>query len=127
MNILHGKFIYKNGKISPIDSTRFNLFKNTLQEDQLLDVLFEVTSDTGTLSQLAKLHVCIRQLAIESGTTFEDMKFEIKRNSGLCVKKEYNGEKYWICKSFADCSKEELMLSMQTVIEVGDFIGVNLR
>ena len=65
----------------------------------------------------------IRQLANDIGYTFGEMKLQVKRKTGLCFNKD--GQEY--CKSFKDCSKSELNLVIQELIEMGDFTGVNLR
>jgi hypothetical protein len=51
------------------------------------------------------------------------MKLQAKRKTGLCWVS--NGQEY--CKSFKDCSKSELNLVIQALIEMGDFAGSNLR
>jgi hypothetical protein len=118
-----GKLIYET-------STKQNLYEQFvkhLEEGQTVEVFFDANKDDGTLAQLALIHKCIRELALETGSTFEDMKREIKRGAGLCIKKEVGGELFMVCKSFSKCSKEELSLSIQTIIEVGDLIGINFR
>ena len=66
---------------------------------------------------------CIRELAKESGYTFEEMKTLVKEQSGLC----YNTEEETVCKSFADCSKDEIMLTIQACIENGRIYNINLE
>jgi hypothetical protein len=75
--------------------------------------------DNGTLAQIAKIHACIRELAIELGYTFDDMKAEVKRRNGMLINDK--------CKSFADCSKEELALVIQSIIQIGDLANINFR
>jgi hypothetical protein len=87
----------------------------------------ESNVDDGTVPQLAKVHVCIRELAKEIGYSFEDMKLEVKRRAGLCVKKELGGELFMVCKSFGDCSKEELGLAVEAILQIGDTVGINFR
>jgi hypothetical protein len=55
------------------------------------------------------------------------MKLLIKKKSGLCVKKDVDGETVMICKSFANASKTDLALVIETIIEIGDMVGVNCR
>lgn len=124
---------YLNGEpikalmLSPADEVKYNEFVKRLAPDQVVDVFYDANKDDGTLAQLAKIHACIKQLAMETGYSFEDMKLEVKRASGLCVKKEIGGEMFMVCKSFSRCSKEELSLAIQTLIELGDSLGSNLR
>ena len=60
---------------------------------------------------------------IDNLHTSKEEKLEAKRKTGLCFvrdKQEY-------CKSFKDCSKQELNLVIQSLIEMGDFANTNLR
>lgn len=109
------------------DSNRYKLFVDALQENQQVEIFLDANKDDGTLAQLAKLHKCIRELAKEMGESFEDTKLMIKHKAGLCVKKTVNGEDFMVCKSFADCSKDDLGLALQAVIQIGDFVGINFR
>lgn len=111
----------------PLDINKHEEFLNGLVEGQIVDGFYDANKDDGTLAQLAKVHACIRQLAIDTGDNFEDLKFEVKKMSGLCVAKEINGEKFLVCKSFSKCSKEELGLVIETIIQIGDTVGINFR
>ena len=94
-----------------------------LPEGTKVEIFVSVSGEDGTNAQLAKIHAMIRELANEIGHTFQELKLEAKRKTGLCFvrdKQEY-------CKSFKDCSKQELNLVIQALIEMGDFTGVNLR
>jgi hypothetical protein len=129
--IYHGKFIaHTDGSISPLaasDNERFKLFKENLQPDQTIEVFMDSDLDNGTVAQLAKIHACIRELAKDTGYSFEDMKLEVKRQAGLCVKKNLGGEVFMVCKSFADCSKDELALAIEAILQIGDTVGINFR
>jgi hypothetical protein len=118
-----GKLIY----ISQKDNILYQQFKDSVDENHIIDVYMEVNSGTGSLAQLAKLHKLIRILADESGTSFEGMKMAIKDKSGLIIKRKAFDKEYINWKSFGDCSKEELGLAIQSCIEIGDLIGVNVR
>jgi hypothetical protein len=129
-NIFHGQFVkHPDGYLQPISSTlpRYMEFIASLQDDQKVEIFMEANEDSGTVPQLAKIHVCIRELAKELGYTFEDMKLEVKRKAGLCIKKGLGGEVFMICKSFADCSKDELGLTIEAINEIGDTVGINFR
>lgn len=117
------KLIYMKG----VDETIYKEFVNSLEQGHVVHAFFDANSDDGTLAQLAKVHACIRELAKETGYSFEDMKLEIKKASGLCIIKEIDGEKFLYCKSFGDCSKSELSLAMEAIIERGDFVKLNFR
>ena len=119
------KLIKKNGKLVYINEstkTSYQLFLDKLQEGQEVEVFMGLTSDTGSLAQLAKVHACIRELAKESGYTFEEMKFIVKKHSGLC----YDGGGAEYCKSFKDCSKDELAMAIESAIELGRDLNINL-
>ena len=129
-NRYHGHLVKKNGKLEhrdPGSSAKYHEFVKTVEEDQIVEVFMEATSDNGTVPQLAKIHACIRELAKDTGYSFEDMKLEVKRQAGLCVKKNLGGEVFMICKSFADCSKDELALAIEAIIQIGDTTGGNYR
>ena len=103
--------------------TLYNNWLKELPEGTKIEIFASISGEDGTNAQLAKIHAMIRELANEIGNTFEEMKTETKRRAGLCFvrdKQEY-------CKSFKDCSKQELNLVIQALIEMGDFTGVNLR
>ena len=119
------KLTKKNGNLVHInESTKisYQLFLDKLQEGQEVEVFMGLTSDNGSLAQLAKIHACIRELAKESGYTFDEMKFIVKKHSGLC----YDGGGAEYCKSFKECSKEELAMAIESAIELGRDLNINL-
>lgn len=129
-NIFHGQFIKtEDNKLTPVGGSRakYDLFLKTLEVGQTAGVFIESNKDDGTLDQLAKIHVCIRELAKEIGYTFEEMKLEIKKQSGMCFITTVKDEKVLFCKSLGDASKEELSLVMDSVVEIGDTVGINFR
>lgn len=129
-NIFHGQFVRgENSGLSPISSVadKYSEFIKGLEPGQTVEIFMEANSDTGTVPQLAKIHASIRELAKELGYSFEDMKLEVKRRAGLCIKREYDNEMFMLCKSFADCSKEELALTLEAIMQIGDVVGINFR
>jgi hypothetical protein len=105
-----GKFIKKDGKLvfaHPQDKLAYEIFLEKIPEGQKVDMYLDLIGVDHSKAQLAKVHACIRELAKESGYTFEEMKDIIKENSGLAG------------KSFADCSKDELMLAIEACIKLG--------
>ena len=119
------KLTKKNGNLVHInESTKisYQLFLDKLQEGQEVEVFMGLTSDNGSLAQMAKIHACIRELAKESGYTFDEMKFIVKQHSGLC----YDGGGAEYCKSFKECSKEELAMAIESAIEIGRDLNINL-
>jgi hypothetical protein len=118
-----GKLVY----ITNADEAIYKLFLDSLEPGQTVEIFLDANKDDGTLAQLAKIHKCIREIAKETGDNYEDMKLLIKKKSGLCVKKDVDGETVMICKSFANASKTDLALVIETIIEIGDMVGVNCR
>jgi S-adenosylmethionine:tRNA-ribosyltransferase-isomerase (queuine synthetase) len=119
------KLTKKNGNLVHINETTkisYQLFLDKLQEGQEVEVFMGLTSDNGSLAQLAKIHACIRELAKESGYTFDEMKFIVKKHSGLC----YDGGGAEYCKSFKECSKDELAMAIESAIEIGRDLNINL-
>lgn len=101
----------------------YDTWVKELPEGTKVEIFVSVSGEDGTNAQLAKIHAMIRELANEIGHTFQELKLEAKRKTGLCFVRD--GQEY--CKSFKDCSKQELNLVIQSLIEMGDFTGLNLR
>ena len=119
-----GKLVYCN---KTLDDVAYKAFIDNMAEGQLCEAFFDANIDDATLSQLAKVHKCIRELAIQTGYSFEDMKLYVKKAAGLCVRKDIDGEMILVCKSFSNASKEDLMLAIQAIIEMADNHGINFR
>jgi len=113
------KMVKKNGKITYEDEKSrlaYDIFVSKLPENQKLEMYIDLADADHSKAQLAKVHACIRELAAESGYTFDDMKLLIKSASGLEN------------KSFADCSKSELMLAIEACIQIGgENFNINLH
>jgi hypothetical protein len=121
------RYVKKSGvlKFTTMSQARqFEVFLGHIEEGKLVEVFFEVTHDDGTLPQLAKLHVLIKQLAMHTGNTVEDMKILIKDRAGLCIIREISGKEYFLAKSFGECSREELSLAIQACIELGEEVNL---
>lgn len=120
------KLIKESGKLVYLDDKsklNYKLFLEKLPEGQEIEIFIGLTTSNKSIAQLAKIHACIRELAKESGYTFEEMKILIKEKSGLC----YSTGQETICKSFGNCSKDELMLAIQACIEIGKIYNINLE
>ena len=115
LKVKDGKLIYPTEK----DKLAYNLFIEKLSENQEVDVFMSIADSNGSVAQISKVHKCIRELAKESGYSFDDMKKLVKDEAGLLI-----GAKY---KSFADCDKDELNMAIQACIEIGEFYNVNLH
>ncbi len=96
----------------------FGDFTKDLKPGETISIYIERNINTGTTPQLAKIHASIRSLSIDIGSTFEETKLAIKHKSGLVVKGQ--------AKSFADCSKEELMLVIETINQIGRDFNMHL-
>lgn len=121
-----GKFIKKNGKLvfaHPQDKLAYEIFLEKIPEGQKVDMYLDLIGVDHSKAQLAKVHACIRELAKESGYTFDEMKVVVKDHAGL----SYKDGSTITYKSFADCSKDELMLAIEACIQIGrDQFNLNL-
>lgn len=121
-----GKYVKRNGRLefsSLAAAKQFELFVSHIPEGQIVEVFYEEQHDDGTLPQLAKLHVLIKQLAMHVGETVENMKLLVKDRAGLCIAREVSGKEYFLAKSFAECSKDELSLAIQAAMEIAEEVG----
>lgn len=121
-----GKFVKREGLLRPMSSAiskQQELFVSHIPEGSIVECFYELQHDDGTLPQLAKLHVIIRQLASHIGETVENMKILVKDRAGLCISREVAGKEYFLAKSFGECSKEELSLAIQACIEIGEEVN----
>ena len=109
--MFNGKLVKRNGK----PKLGYQIFLDKLAEGQKVDMYIDVTDNKHSGAQLKKVHACIRELAKESGYTFDEMKCLVKDHAGLSHKEGIMIE----YKSFADCSKDELMLAIEACIEIG--------
>lgn len=120
------KLIKRDGKlVYPDDKSKLNyqIFLDKLSEGQKVEMYIGLADTDHSVAQLAKVHACIRELAKESGYTFDEMKTLIKQQSGLC----YDGGGAELCKSFTECSKDELALAIEACIAIGrDNYNINL-
>jgi hypothetical protein len=120
------KLIKESGKLVYLDDKsklNYKLFLEKLPEGQEIEIFIGLATSNKSVAQLAKVYACIRELAKESGYNFNEMKQLIKESSGLC----YEAEHAQICKSFADCSKDELALAIEACVAIGrDNYNMNL-
>jgi len=122
--MFNGKLIKRNGKLSFVDGKSklgYQIFLDKLAEGQKVDMYVDVSGIEHSKAQLAKVHACIRELAKESGYTFDEMKCLVKDQAGLAYK-EGMMKNY---KSFAECSKDELSLAITACIEIGNLYNIS--
>lgn len=105
----------------------YKMFKDSIPEGSLVETYMEIQTDDGSLAQLAKIHAMIRELCHHTGDTFEDMKLIVKKRAGICVEKELDGSRFLYCKSLGDCSKQELSLVIQAVLEISQLLEFPLQ
>lgn len=122
-------FIKKDGQLVPAserEGGKLKLFNMSIKEGDMLEVYISLSTPSDkTLGQLAKVHALIRELASQTGHTFDEIKDEIKRKAGLYVITGTRSEDKEF-KSFADCSKDELSKAIEACIEVGHMLGYDL-
>lgn len=125
--ILSISFKKENGKLTPANKLmleQYKLFVQSLPDNATIDCMMELKTKDNTKAQLAKIHVCIKEIANEQGDTINAVKKEVKRQCGMGYKDENGNMKY---DSFADCSKEELSNVIETIIQMGHFLNVDFR
>lgn len=125
--ILSVEFKKENGKLvitNDLMKEQYKLFVNMLSEGASVECMMELKTRDNTKAQLAKIHVCIKEIANEQGDTVNAVKEEVKRQCGMAYKNE-DGDTQYI--SFADCSKEELSNVIETIIQMGHFLNVDFR
>jgi hypothetical protein len=111
---------FKDGelKMDPLGSAKLGLFIKGLSDGEKLLVTYEVQTEDASYAQISKVHKHIRELANYTGDSFEDMKLQVKLRAGLCTDTN--------CKSFSECSKEELSMAIQASLEIGELVGFSL-
>ena len=123
---LNGKYKKERGLLKPLTISgikQYEEFVSHIPDGAIVEFFYELQHDDGTLPQLAKLHVMIKQLATHIGETAENMKLLVKDRAGLCIAREVSGKEYFLAKSFGECSKEELSLAIQAAIEIGQEVN----
>ena len=115
---IRAKVINKSLEIDPLGSAKLGLFIKGLDDGDVVTITYEVQTDDASYAQMSKLHKHIRELAQYTGDSFEDMKLQVKLRAGLCNDSD--------CRSFSDCSKEEMSMAIQASIEIGDLVGFSL-
>lgn len=124
-NVVTVRMFKKGNVLSLKNSTmehNYRAFIASLKEGDQVECMFEFIDPSNTTAQLAKIHVCLKEIADETGVTAISAKKEMKRRCGM-AKKDDKGKE--IFKSFAECSKEELSLVIENIIQVGVFLNLN--
>lgn len=116
---IRAKVVNKSLEIDPMGSAKLGLFIKGLEDGDTVIITYEVQNEDASYAQISKVHKHIRELANYTGDSFEDMKLQVKLRAGLCTDTN--------CKSFSECSKEELSMAIQASIEIGDLVNFNLH
>jgi len=127
--IFNSVLVKKNGKLQYSTESMldlFNKFVDAVEEGKKVEVIFQVYDTKASATQIAKVHANIREIATDTGHTFDEIKTIVKKQSGLYITKEEKGELVTLFKSFAECSRDELSLAIQASIEIGENLGINL-
>jgi hypothetical protein len=117
----------QNGKLIAANEfykEKYKVLLQQLPEGSEVDVLFEMTSKDNTKSQLAKIHICIKAIAEHKGETPAEFKKDLKQMCGLTYTDDDGND---CLKSFADCSKDDLSLVIENLIQIGNFLDINLE
>ena len=115
--------VKKDGKLVHKAESGYKPFVAELKEGTEVHMFLEANEKNSNLSQLAKIHKCIRELASHTGESFEGMKLVVKKKSGLL----FQTSDKMVEISFADCSSSDINLAVQACVEMGDQAGINLR
>ena len=123
------KFIKKEGKLTyklEKDGVAYRNFIYSIKESEEVEMFISIKGKSGSYAQISKIHVCIREMAKESGYTFDEMKKLVKKQAGLCFDVNDEGKQLEMCKSFAECSSDELSQAVKACIEIGAKYNINL-
>ena len=107
---------------SKLAKEQYKIFLGSLTDGDTVEALFELKTEDSTKSQLAKIHVMLKIMADEQGCSIKEMKEQVKSECGMSY--EENGKTVY--QSFAPCSKDELSNVIETTIQVGRFMNINL-
>jgi len=125
--LLAVKLVKKGNKLvmsTKLDTEKYKIFIASLEEGTEIEGLFEVKEKDNTKMQLAKIHVCIKEMANEQGDDIPSMKREVKRRCGMSYTDDNGKEQF---ESFADCSKEELSNVIEEINKMGAFMNINFE
>lgn len=116
-------FHMKDGELVPkteMGKHSLETYLKNIEEGTVIQITYEEQSENGTYAQISKVQACTRELANYLGYTHIEMKEMVKVKAGLYNDK---GE----IKSFSACTKEELSLAIQTVLNLGETVGFSMH
>ena len=118
------KFKKKNGKLVYVneqDKVKYNIFLDKIKEGSEVEIFMNPVLNNASYAQMSKIHACIRQIAKETGHSFEEMKNIVKAESNIMTTEEND------FRSFADCTKEEMAFIIDVCIDLGRDLNINLE
>ena len=113
----------ENGELvlkSKAGKIRLDQFLQSLEEGEKVEVTYEPIHGEVSYAQLSKLHKCIRVIAADTGSSFDDVKLVVKQKAGLIAHIDKP-------KSFSGLSKDEMQVAIQAVVDLGSSLGINLE
>ena len=111
LKVVQGKLVHT--RIS--DKEKYDRLIKSLPEGTEIEVYMDLVTDDGSLAQIAKVHAMIRDIANFTGNSVAGTKLLVKKEASLC----FVHDEELVCKSFGDCSKDELGLAIQACIDIG--------
>lgn len=130
MTSFYGKLKKTKGKLLQVNlagEQAFEAFKNEIPDGAVIEIYMQVQDEKGLLSQLAKVHVLIRALSSHIGEIPARIKNLVKDRAGLCLVHSDGDQQKLICKSFGDCSYQDLNLAIQAAIDIGKEVNLILK
>lgn len=124
-----GSLVKKGDKLAYLDSKEkllYQLFIDKLKDGEEIEIFICRKGPKASIAQISKVHACIRTIAHDIGFSFEDMKLIVKERAGLCFEVEEDFKKKVVCKSFADCSSEEMSMAIEACNEIAEKHGIIL-
>lgn len=100
--------VTQDGKLQINNRIALDQWIKSLPDGEDIVCKFRVQKNYKTTRQLRLCYHCLRELAVKTGHTVEEMKMYLKYKSGLCFDHSVEGEHVQICKSIADMNKEEI-------------------
>ena len=118
-----GTLVKKNSKLgysNKKEKLLYELFVDKIKEGEEVEIFVCIKGAKANGAQISKVHASIRVIAMELGYSFEDMKLLVKQRAGLWFEVEDDDKKKVVCKSFADCSKQEISLAIEACNDLAE-------
>lgn len=119
-------FKKKNGQLvmpDTLSTEKYKIFLASIEDGEKIEAIFEVKKEDNTKAQLAKIHVCIAEIAKEQGDDNLSVKNDLKHRCGMSYTDDNDVRRY---QSFGQCSKEELSDVIEVLIQMANFLDMNI-